>query len=68
MRARPSHVNPSTRTPEPGRRFEAMIRNLFGISADGRTDRRGGLSLLQAALLAREVDDTIRFTSHYEWF
>ena len=39
-----------------------MIRNLFGLSADGRTDRRGGPSLLQAALLARQVHDTIRFT------
>ena len=46
----------------PGRRFEAMIRNQFGLAADGRTDRRGRPSLLQAALLAREFDDTIRFT------
>jgi quercetin dioxygenase-like cupin family protein len=46
----------------PGRRFEAMIRNLFGLAADGRTDRTGRPSLLHAALLAREFDDTIRFT------
>jgi quercetin dioxygenase-like cupin family protein len=47
----------------PGARFEAMIRNLFGLAADGRTDRAGRPGLLQAALLAREFDDTIRFTS-----
>jgi len=48
---------------DPGRRFEAMIRNLFGLAADGRTDATGRPGLLQAALLAREFDDTIRFTS-----
>jgi hypothetical protein len=39
-----------------------MIRNLFGLAADGRTDSSGRPSLLQAALLAREFDDTIQFT------
>lgn len=48
---------------DPGHRFEAMIRNLFGLAADGRTDDTGRPGLLQAALLAREFDDTIRFTS-----
>ena len=48
---------------DPGRRFEAMIRNLFGLGRDGRTDENGRPGLLQAALLAREFDDTIRFTS-----
>src|SRR3712207_4928559 len=48
---------------DPGRRFEAMIRNLFGLAADGRTDGAGRPGLLQAALLAREFDDTIRFTA-----
>lgn len=48
---------------DPGRRFEAMIRNLFGLARDGRTDRNGRPRLLQAALLAREFDDTIRFIS-----
>ncbi|HST85185.1 MAG TPA: cupin domain-containing protein [Kineosporiaceae bacterium] len=47
----------------PGRRFEQMIRNLFGLAAAGRTDDTGRPGLLQAALLAREFDDTIRFTS-----
>lgn len=46
----------------PGARFEVMIRNLFGLAADGRTNRAGRPGLLQAALLAREFDDTIRFT------
>ncbi len=48
---------------DPGHRFETMIRNLFGLAADGRTDDTGRPGLLQAALLAREFDDTIRFTS-----
>lgn len=48
---------------DPGQRFEAMIRNLFGLARDGRTDDTGKPSLLQAALLAREFDDVIRFTS-----
>ncbi len=48
---------------DPGHRFESMIRNLFGLAADGRTDGTGRPGLLQAALLAREFDDTIRFTS-----
>ncbi|WP_088284283.1 cupin domain-containing protein [Kineosporia sp. A_224] len=48
---------------DPGHRFEAMIRNLFGLAADGRADSAGRPGLLQAALLAREFDDTIRFTS-----
>jgi mannose-6-phosphate isomerase-like protein (cupin superfamily) len=47
---------------DPGRRFEAMIRNVFGLAADGRTDKKGRPGLLQLALLAREFDDTIRFT------
>jgi mannose-6-phosphate isomerase-like protein (cupin superfamily) len=48
---------------DPGRRFEVLIRNIFGLARDGRTDRTGRPGLLQAALLAREFDDTIRFTS-----
>lgn len=48
---------------DPGHRFESMIRNLFGLATDGRTDDAGRPGLLQAALLAREFDDTIRFTS-----
>lgn len=47
----------------PGQRFEAMIRNLFGLAADGRTDRNGRPRLLQTALFAREFDDTVQFTS-----
>ena len=48
---------------DPGQRFEAMIRNLFGLARDGRTDPKGRPNVLQAAMLAREFDDTIRFTS-----
>jgi mannose-6-phosphate isomerase-like protein (cupin superfamily) len=48
---------------DPGQRFEAMIRTMFGLARDGKTDDTGRPSLLQAALLGREFDDVIRFTS-----
>jgi mannose-6-phosphate isomerase-like protein (cupin superfamily) len=48
---------------DPGSRFADMIRNLFGLATDGKTDAKGRPHLLQAALLAREFDDVIRFTS-----
>jgi quercetin dioxygenase-like cupin family protein len=41
----------------PAARFEAMIRNLFGLAQDGRTDRKGMPNLLQTALIAREFED-----------
>jgi quercetin dioxygenase-like cupin family protein len=46
---------------EPAARFEAAIRNSFGLAQDGRTDARGMPGLLQLALFAREFDDVIRF-------
>jgi hypothetical protein len=48
---------------DPGDRFRALIGNLFGLARDGLTDAKGRPGLLQAPLLAREFDDTIRFTS-----
>lgn len=47
---------------DPGRRFQALVANLFGLARDGRTDATGRPSLLQTALLSREFDDTVRFT------
>ena len=46
----------------PAARFELMIRNLFGLAQDGRTDKKGMPGLLQLALIAREFDDVVRFT------
>jgi hypothetical protein len=46
----------------PGRRFEEMARNLFGLAQDGKTDRQGMPTLLQAALFAQEFADVIQFT------
>jgi quercetin dioxygenase-like cupin family protein len=43
-------------------RFELMIGTLFGLANDGRVDRKGRPSLLQAALIAREFADVIVFT------
>ncbi len=47
---------------EPAARFEAAIRNGFGLAQDGRTDARGMPGLLQMAVFALEFDDVIRFT------
>ena len=46
----------------PAARFEAAIRNTFGLAQDGKTDSKGMPSLLQLALFAREFDDVMRFT------
>lgn len=46
----------------PAARFEGMIRNLFGLAQDGRTDKKGIPHLLQLALIAREFDDVVRLT------
>jgi quercetin dioxygenase-like cupin family protein len=41
--------------------FVTMLSNAFGMARDGKTDAKGRPNLLQAALLAREFDDVIRF-------
>ena len=46
----------------PGVRFEEMIRNLFGLAQDGKTDAKGMPNLLQLTLIAREFEDVIVFT------
>ncbi len=46
----------------PGSRFEEMIKNLYGLAQDGKTDAKGMPNLLQAALFAREFEDVLRFT------
>jgi Cupin domain len=47
----------------PAARFGEMIGNAYGLARDGKTDAKGRLHLLQAALFAREFGDVIRFTS-----
>ena len=41
--------------------FVTMLSNIFGMARDGKTDAKGRPNLLQAALLARQFDDVIRF-------
>ena len=41
----------------PGARIEILMRNLFGLAQDGKTDSRGIPRLLQLALIAREFED-----------
>lgn len=43
-------------------RFELLIGMLFGLANDGRVDRKGRPSPLQAAVIAREFADVIVFT------
>ena len=47
----------------PGARFQEMIRNLFGLAQDGKTDKKGLPNLLQLSLIAREFADVVYFTS-----
>ena len=46
----------------PGARFEEMIKNLYGLAQDGKTDAKGMPNLLQVALFAREFGDVLWFT------
>jgi mannose-6-phosphate isomerase-like protein (cupin superfamily) len=48
---------------QPGERFVQLIRQLFLLAQDGRTDARGRPRPLQAAALGWEFADTIRFTT-----
>ena len=43
------------------RRFEELIVTLFGLAHEGRVGRSGMPDPLQAALVAREFSDVIRF-------
>jgi quercetin dioxygenase-like cupin family protein len=43
-------------------RFEQMIRNLYGLAQDGKTNSRGMPNLLQGALFAREFSDVMYYT------
>jgi quercetin dioxygenase-like cupin family protein len=45
---------------DPGARFETMVKNMFFLAADGKTDRRGSPGWLQTAISAQEFDDTFR--------
>ena len=44
-------------------RFEMMIGTLFGLANDGKVDKKGRPTPLQAALILREFSDIVVFTS-----
>jgi mannose-6-phosphate isomerase-like protein (cupin superfamily) len=48
---------------QPGERFVQLIRQLFLLAQDGRTDKRGRPRPLQAAAIGWEFADTIQFTT-----
>lgn len=45
----------------PGDRFLELIRTLFGLAVDGKTNAKGMPSPLQLVAIAREFDDVIEF-------
>jgi quercetin dioxygenase-like cupin family protein len=46
----------------PAARFEAFLKNAFGLAQDGKVNRRGMPNLLQLAVFAQEFHDVIQFT------
>jgi mannose-6-phosphate isomerase-like protein (cupin superfamily) len=48
---------------DPGRRFELMLTTLFGLANDGLTDEKGMRHALQLAVIGKEFQDVIEFTS-----
>jgi hypothetical protein len=48
---------------QPGERFVELIRQLFLLAQDGRTDAKGRPRLLQATAIGQEFGDTIQFTT-----
>jgi len=46
----------------PAARFEAMIRNAFGLAQDGQVNKYGMPNVLQLAVFAREFSDVMEFT------
>ena len=47
----------------PAARFEEAISNTFGLARDGKTNASGMPNLLQLALLSREFENVLYFTS-----
>ncbi len=47
----------------PAARFEEAISTTFGLARDGKTNAKGLPNLLQLALLSREFEDVLYFTS-----
>jgi hypothetical protein len=47
----------------PAARFEEAIANSFGLAQDGKTNAKGMPNLLQLALLAKEFEDVLYFTT-----
>jgi quercetin dioxygenase-like cupin family protein len=46
---------------QPGRRFELMIVNAFGLANAGKTNSKGMPNLLQLAVFGREFRDVVEF-------
>jgi hypothetical protein len=44
----------------PGARMELMIRTMFALALEGKTNKKGMPGLLQMALISREFDDVLQ--------
>lgn len=51
----------------PADRFEEMIRTLFGLAFEGKTDAKGRPNPLQMAAIAQEFRDVVQFVSPPPW-
>jgi quercetin dioxygenase-like cupin family protein len=51
----------------PGQRFESMIRNMFGLAIDGKTDSKGMPGFVQLIMTSREFRDVIVVTRAPAW-
>jgi quercetin dioxygenase-like cupin family protein len=51
----------------PGRRFEMMAQNLFGLANDNKTDAKGMPTPLQLAIFGKEFQDVLYFTKPPRW-
>lgn len=56
-----AHVIAEARGPG-AERLEEIIKNLYGLAQDGRTNAKGMPNLLQGAILPREFEDVVYFT------
>lgn len=59
--AEEAHVIAEARGPG-AERLEEIIKNLYGLAQDGKTNSKGMPNPLQGAILAREFDDVVYFT------
>jgi quercetin dioxygenase-like cupin family protein len=51
----------------PGARMELMIRTMFALAHEGKTDKKGMPNLLQMALISKEFEDVLQVMNPPLW-